>query len=29
MGKRYLIDSNIVIDFSANVIPQKGQRGSI
>lgn len=24
MGKRYLIDSNIVIDFSANVIPKKG-----
>lgn len=24
MGKRYLIDSNIVIDFSANLIPKKG-----
>ena len=24
MGKRYLIDSNIVIDFSSNVIPKKG-----
>jgi predicted nucleic acid-binding protein len=24
MGKRYLIDSNVVIDFSANLIPKKG-----
>jgi predicted nucleic acid-binding protein len=24
MGKGYLIDSNIIIDFSANLIPKKG-----
>lgn len=25
MGKRYLIDTNVIIDFSANQIPRKGK----
>ncbi|HCZ36056.1 MAG TPA: hypothetical protein DHV26_09040 [Cytophagales bacterium] len=24
MAKRYLIDTNVIIDFSANLIPKKG-----